>query len=443
MKQSLEHRLSDAVRGSVLEARLSTAAAPFLERRSDDEAARRLDGPVLRGLARVVASQPQIAGFLSYRPELLERIASANAATLSARAEELGDTLDDHPKDLETALDALRVTRHEETCLAACLDLGGAVRFEAVSYFLSILAESITGQALRLAQNEMGAGEETRDFAVVGMGKIGGREFTYHSDLDLIFLSSGAPGSQATAARLGPRLISYLGTMTGAGIAYSVDMRLRPSGQQGVLVTTFDSFERYQLEHADTWEHMAMLRARAIAGQIDTAQRVLDRVRERVLHRTTDPWQYIAELRTRIERERTSGTSGASDRSISLKTGPGGQIDVDFIAKGGLLEMRTEWTPALPSVPAMLDTVAQGQRVSQLLADYRFVRLVESRARWIARRSVDEVRADGDDLELLAELVAPGIVPTTLIAELTAAQSRIRSAFDAVMEGSSIEAIAG
>ena len=86
MSRSLEHRLSDSVRGSVLEARLHKAAASFLKRRSDDAAARRLDGRALCGLARVLASQPQIAGFLSYRPELLERIASANGATLSVRA---------------------------------------------------------------------------------------------------------------------------------------------------------------------------------------------------------------------------------------------------------------------------------------------------------------------------------------------------------------------
>jgi len=439
MKRSLEHKLSDALRGSVLETRLSTAAAPFLERRSEDEAANRLEGQVLCGLARVVASQPQIAGFLSYRPELLERIADAEDATLSARTEALTNQSDELPEDLETALDALRVARHEETCLTACLDLGGVADFEEVSHFLSVLAESITRRALRLAQDQLRASDDVRDFAVVGMGKVGGREFTYHSDLDLIFLCSNTAANKPTAPRVGHRLISYLATMTGAGVAYSVDMRLRPSGQQGVLVTTFDRFEQYQLERADTWEHMALLRARAIAGSTDTAQLLLDRVREKMRLNTSNPWRYIADLRARTERERAPTAPG---QSIALKTGHGGLMDVEFLAKGGQLEVRTEEAPPLPSVSAMLNSVVSGQRVVELLADYNFVRRVESRARWIARRSVDEVRPDGEDIALLAELVTSGTEPAVLLAELRAAQDRIRAAFESVIEGESIFAIA-
>ena len=437
MTRSLEQRLQDAIRGCVLESRLGTSAAPFLQRRSGDAAARRLDGRVLCGLARVLASQPRVAGFLSHRPELLERIADADASTLDSRASELDDSDDECTDDLEEALDGLRILRHEETCLTACLDLGGVVRFEEVSNFLSRLAETITRRSLRLAQSQLGAGEAVSDFAVVGMGRIAGREFTYHSDLDLIFLNSGAPDHISTTARVGQRLIAYLSTMTGAGVAYAVDTRLRPSGNQGVLVASFDGFERYQLESAEKWEHMALLRSRAIAGHTQIAQRTLDRVRQKLLTRTTEPWGYIAELRARVERER-SRTSGDA---MALKTGRGGLMDVDFLAKGALLELKSERFPPLPSVPAMLNSVVQGRHIEPLLDDYEFLRLVESRARWIAGRGVDEVNTDEDKVELLAELVDAGIESAALLAELATARDRIRACFKAVIERGSISAL--
>jgi glutamate-ammonia-ligase adenylyltransferase len=435
--RSLEHRLQDAIRGSVLESRLTTAAEPFFQRRSEDAAARQLDGPLLYGLARVLASQPLVAGFLSRRPELLERIANADASTADSRPSGFDDRDDERTDDLEAALDGLRVFRHEETCLIACLDLGGLVEFEKASRFLSSLAEAITRRSLRLAQQQLGADDAVSDFAVVGMGRIAGREFTYHSDLDLIFLNSGAPDHTSTTARVGQRLISYLSTMTGAGVAYAVDTRLRPSGNQGVLVASFNGFERYQLESAETWEHMAVLRSRAIAGHTQIAQRSLDRVRHQLLSSSAKPWGYIAELRDRVERER-AGTFGDA---IALKTGRGGLMDVDFLAKGALLELGSERFPPLPSVSAMLSSVARGPRVTQLLDDYAFLRIVESRVRWIAGRGIDEVNTEERKIALLAELVNPGIEPAALLAELAAARDRIRAAFEAVVEQGSISAI--
>jgi len=434
---SLKDRLLDVIRGGVLESRLETSAASFLERRSKDTAAARLDGDVLCGLARVLASQPMVAGFLSHRPQLLERIASSDTTTLSTRAEELEGASDEHADDLETALDALRIFRREETCLAACLDLGRIVPFEGVSHFLSVLAETITRRALRLAQDQLGGTPATSDFAVLGMGTIAGREFTYHSDLDLIFLCSRVSDDISVTSRVGQRMISYLANMTGAGIAYAVDTRLRPSGRQGVLVTSFDRFESYQLENAETWEHIALLRARAIAGQTSDAQSMLDDVRHKVLASSAKPWSYVEEMRARIESERAR----PSEQTVALKTGRGGLMDVDFLAAGGVLELRPDRFPLVPSVPAMLNSVAQGPKVAQLLEDYALLRLVESRARLIAGRSVEGARTDGDELALLGELVDPDIAPPSLLDEISGAQKRIRAAFESVVECGAISAL--
>jgi len=226
MRPSIEQRMGDALAGSALAGRLAEAARPLLERRGDDAALQRLDGPVLLGLARAITSRPETAGFLSHRPALLERLAEADAETLEQRARALAAwAAESDGGDLETALDSLRLRRREETCIAACLDHSGLVTFESVSTFLSILAESIAQRALGLARRAASSGPTPLGFAVIGMGKIAGREFTYHSDLDLLFLYEGGPEAVADASRVGQRLISYLTTMTGAGVAYAVDTR--------------------------------------------------------------------------------------------------------------------------------------------------------------------------------------------------------------------------
>jgi glutamate-ammonia-ligase adenylyltransferase len=283
----------------------------------------------------------------------------------------------------------------------------------------------------------LGGAPAVSDFAVLGMGTIAGREFTYHSDLDLIFLCSRISDDISVTSRVGQRLISYLANMTGAGIAYAVDTRLRPSGRQGVLVTSFDRFKSYQLENAETWEHMALLRARAIAGQRDDAQSVLEDVRQKVLASGAKSWNYVEELRARVERERAR----PSEHTVALKTGRGGLMDVDFLAAGGVLESRPDRFPPVPSVPAMLNTVAQGSKIAQLIEDYALLRLVESRARLIAGRSVEDARTDGDELALLGELVNPDIAPSALLEEISEAQGRIRTAFESVVEHDAISAL--
>ena len=432
MSDALVERMRGALTGSALADRFPAAGEAFLERRSLDDAAAQIDGPSLLGLARVVATQPAAAGFLSHRPRVLERLAGADAGALDARARALvaaEATWD--PGDLEDALDALRLLRREESCFAACLDLGDAVSFEATSEFLSILAESIARRALRLA-----ATPDSPPLAVIGLGKIAGHEFTYHSDLDLILLYDGKPEALEIASRVGQRLISYLTTMTGAGIAYAVDTRLRPSGRQGTLVTSYDAFERYQSERAEIWEHVAVLRARAIAGDIRAAQRMIDRVHTRTIESGADPWPYLASLRERVVAER----GRESETQISIKTGLGGTMDVDFLASGGLIECGRAPAPALPSIPAMLRAAVDGARADALLADYRFLRVVEARARWVAGRAVESLRG-ADDLAAVAELVETGLNVGDLRDLVVAARRRIRGEYLAVTEAGSIRAL--
>jgi glutamate-ammonia-ligase adenylyltransferase len=431
----LAARFDEVLAGTPLDARRSPASARFAEQRGGDAAARRLAPAALRGLARLVATQPEVASFLANRPAWLERAAELAPGALDQRGAQLaaGDG-DLAGLDLEGALDFLRLRRREEAALAACAHLGGIAPFAAVSHHLSLLAETTARDALALASRQLRGADPAGDaFAVIGMGKIAGREFTYHSDLDLIFLFRGASGVDR-AARLGQRLIAYLATMTGAGIAYEVDTRLRPSGQQGMLVASFDGYERYQTRDAATWEHLAMMRARPIGGAVELAAERLRAVRARILPHPKSPWRELADLRQRVIDERARGDDGAA----AFKTGAGGLMDADFVAGGGLLERGAQPFPDLPSVPAMLAAAGGSGFGAALLADYHWLREVEAFVRWVAGRSVERLPGE---LTAVAELVEPGLPPDGLRERVAAARQRIRAAYDRVVTQDSIAAL--
>jgi len=427
----LAARFDEVLAGTPLDAR-APASARFAERRGGDAALSRLSAPALRGLARLVATQPEVASFLANRPGWLERAAALAPNPLAERAAQLADDRAQLAAlDLEEALDFLRLRRREETALAACAQLGGLEPFEMVSDFLTQLAETTAAFALELAQRNLRGG--AGDFAVIGMGKIAGREFTYHSDLDLIFLYGGGAEIDR-ASRLGQRLIAYLGTMTGAGVAYEVDTRLRPSGQQGMLVTSLDGYERYQTRDAATWEHLAMLRTRPIAGATQPAAERLRAVRAQVLPHPKPPWRELAALRQRVIDERARGDDGIS----AFKTGAGGLMDVDFLAGGGLLERGARRFPEIPSVRAMLAAAGGADFGEVLLADYHWLREVEACARWVAGRSVERLAGE---LATVAELAVPGAGREALRERVAAARTRIRAAYDRVIAQESIAAL--
>jgi glutamine synthetase adenylyltransferase len=156
-----------------------------------------------------------------------------------------------------------------------------------------------------------------------------------------------------------------------------------------------------------------------------------------VLTSSANPWNYVNDLRANVERERAR----SSEHMIALKTGRGGLMDVDFLAAGGVLEVQPKKFPPVPSAPAMLTSAAQGSKVGQLLDDYALLRLVESRARFIAGRPVEEARTDGEEFSMLSELVNPTIESPALSEAISEAQDRIRAAFESVIERNTISAL--
>lgn len=437
---NLEANLEAALGASPLRARIANAAAPLIERRGRDSVWAALDGAPLTGLARAIASNAEWGRYLAHRPELLARIARADRGSLASRAAELAQiALPDPAAGLEDFLDALRLLRRDEMLFAACHHLGALAEFDGVSTFLSLLAETCMRRSLAAVEGGRADGEASV-LSVLGMGKLAGREFTYHSDLDVIFLYRDELPDALQPSRLAQRWISYLSTMTGAGYAYQVDSRLRPSGQQGSLVTTHEAFARYQTEQAATWEHLALLRARAIAGDVARAQATLDVIRDQIVRAAGDPWPYVADMRGRVVEER-----GVEDeKKAALKAGRGGIMDVEFLAGGAMLETAQQLGGAsLPAVPAMLRATAAGPRVDALIADYAFLRRIEACARWLVGRGIETLPTRGEIAEFVADLVRPGQSARELAADLAAARARIAAAFELVVVKGSVDALSG
>lgn len=431
MTEALHTALARELRGTPLEASFGVRADP-LTRMAAIPTFVESGSAAARGLARALATHADAGRYLAQRPALLDAIARAPEDELERRAAALPRKLD--AQDMEAALDRMRLFRRDETIRAACLDLGGAIPFGMASDYLSRVAESCMAQAFDLASQQTGRDAES-DLAALGMGKIAGRELTYASDLDLIFLYDEARTDLNSASRLGARLISSLSTMTAAGVAYEIDSRLRPSGRQGTLVSTFAAFEQYQRSDALLWEHLAIVRSRLIGGNPEGAA-TCRRVQADALRGPA--WAEVADMRLRVEQQR--GKEKAS--YVAYKTGRGGLMDVDFLASGAMLE-RGESLPegVLPSVPAMLGACAAGPRLAVLLGDYALLRLVEARARWVVGRAVERIPLRGDSAQLIAELVEPGLAPAGLGERLADARGRIRAAFDAVTRADTIAAL--
>ncbi|MCB1838507.1 MAG: bifunctional glutamine synthetase adenylyltransferase/deadenyltransferase, partial [Alcanivoracaceae bacterium] len=197
--------------------------------------------------------------------------------------------------DTEQEMELLRQFKHANVLRVAAADVGKAMPLMVVSDHLTEIAETVLGAALELAWRDVAArhgeprcGEgESRHvvpFAVVGYGKLGGIELGYGSDLDLVFVhgSEGARqhtdgprevDNQVFFGRLAQRIIHFLATLTPEGQLYEVDPRLRPSGSKGLIANSLESTERYLVEEAWTWEHQALVRARAVAGDRDLMER--------------------------------------------------------------------------------------------------------------------------------------------------------------------------
>jgi [glutamine synthetase] adenylyltransferase / [glutamine synthetase]-adenylyl-L-tyrosine phosphorylase len=287
-------------------------------------------------IVKLCAASPWIAQYVSAHPILLDEL--LNKQTLFKRLDaeqlkrELTSQMQHHAGDTEAQMDAMRHFKHANVLKIAAQDLMTALPLEAISDDLSALAEVILQVSLQTVwQNINFKHKETPQFAVIGYGKLGGKELGYLSDLDIIFLyDDEAENAQEVYARYAQRLNTWFNTLTNAGLLYETDLQLRPDGNSGLLVSSINAFDDYQKNKAWVWEHQAITRARFVAGDAKVGEH-FERIRLDILNtsrKQQDIKPQIVEMRQKM---RDSHRFNAAE--FDLKHEAGGIIDVEFIVQ--------------------------------------------------------------------------------------------------------------
>jgi glutamate-ammonia-ligase adenylyltransferase len=364
--------------------------------------------------------------------------------------------------DEEEALREMRRYQAEEILRIGIHDVSGNLDAPEVSGQLTALADACLAAAVRQVVDRLSPryALPEAELTVLGLGSFGARETRYGSDLDLVFLYTplgGVAGAadggelQAWFARLAQRLIGALGALMDEGRLYEVDTRLRPSGAQGLLVTSYAGFDRYHQQEAAPWERVALLRARpafvaALSGAPDPAAPATDihRLLEQATYeRPVDPAALrrdLLHMRARIEGERAAAALG-SGRSpavagrdlVHLRFSPGGLTDLEFmVAFCQLLQGRDDAGLRTPSpFEALVRLCSQGRLPGgeALVDDYRFLQRASLRLRLL--RDQPDDRLPAADRPLLARSL--GLGEAEFADELTARTTRVRAAFTAVL----------
>jgi glutamate-ammonia-ligase adenylyltransferase len=307
----------------------------------------------------------------------------------------------------------LRRWRRREMVRIAWRDLSGAASLEETLEDLSAFADDAIAVALReawsITSTRYGspayADGEPMPLVVVGMGKLGGRELNFSSDIDLVFLFPGHGETQHAAPvsheeffmRLGQALIRLLAAVTVDGFVFRVDMRLRPFGDSGPLACSFASFEDYLLQHGRDWERYAWVKARAVTGTEAYAGLYAEAVRPFVYRRYLDfgVFDSLREMKALIEKQ-----VARKDLVDHLKLGPGGIREIEFIVQAlqlirGGQDRRLQGSRLLEVLPVLgRQRLLRPQVVDELDAAYRYLRTLENRLQMLRDAQVHSLPPD-------------------------------------------------
>jgi len=319
----------------------------------------------LMQVARIVSASPWAAQYLTRQPHLLDELLDPRTLMAtpdwSTKREELRDRVHSFGDDLEQQMDLLRHYKQSETFRLLAQDLAGLWTVEALSDQLAYLADLLLAQTLDLVWASLKHRHRDQPaFAIVAYGKLGGKELGYASDLDIVFLYDDAhPEAQDLYARLGKRLNTWISTMTPAGILYETDLRLRPDGAAGLLVSSIEAFEDYQRNQAWTWEHQALTRARFSCGDRKVGAR-FDAIRETILRAPRD----LEKLRTEVLAMRQKMHDGHPNHSglFDIKHDAGGLVDVEFSVQYLVLAHSSRH----PAMTANIGNIALLKRAGEL-----------------------------------------------------------------------------
>jgi len=288
---------------------------------------------VLARIAQLFDTSSWAAEYLNRHPIVLDELLDAHsllsAPDWRAFAQDLRSQLAARQGDEERQMDWLREAHHAQVFRLLAQDLSGLLTVEQLADHLSDLADAVLQVTLELSWTQLrGRHRSDPRFAIVAYGKLGGKELGYASDLDLIFLYDDPDeGAQEVYARLAQRISRWLTARTAAGVLFEIDLRLRPQGESGLLVSSIDAFRRYQRESAWTWEHQALTRARFCAGDAALGES-FEAERIAILAMPRDP----AKLRKDVLSMRAQLLEGHPNPSelFDLKHDRGGMIDIEF-----------------------------------------------------------------------------------------------------------------
>ncbi len=425
---------------------------------------------IVKLLVSLFSSSQMLSRIFIQRPELLDSLVARAYAVVDKDREQLAEELAEQmglALDYEQQLDTLRRFRNEQFLRIALADLNGQLGQGETTRQLSWLAEVCLDQAVAIARNELAVrfgapfadeqSEQETAFAIIGMGKLGGLELNYHSDLDVIFIYQGEGQTRPVAetdpqrfrqlsnreyfAKLGQRMITTLTLSTREGIVYKIDTQLRPSGNQGPLVTSLNAFELYHQESAQPWERQALTKARVVCGPADFAEQIQHLLAQLAFERPV-PEELQAEiyrLRGRMERE----LARESAKQMNIKTGRGGMVDVEFLVQylqllhaGQQPELRQQNTLDLLQVMGekKLIPLADAELLS---SGYKFLRRLENKLRLLYDQSMNELSAEPKKLRKVARSLGYedfGVAPEQeFLAEYRGVTEGIRRLFEAYL----------
>lgn len=315
-----------------------------------------LENPkALEHLAQLCAQSPWIAETLSRFPILLDQLLNEATLFLPPQLNELKQDLKQQlsvipSDDLERQMEVLRHFKRAHQLRVAASELQETLPLMKVSDYLTWLAEAILSDVLGLAWNELAKKHGVPDkkhshFIIVAYGKMGGIELSYGSDLDVVFIHDTDANAMTNGVapiensvfftRLAQKIINILTTKTTSGELYEIDLRLRPSGNSGLLVSSLTAFEEYQRKDAWTWEHQALVRARPVAGDIELMDK-FNAVRKSILCQIRNEQKLkddVSSMRKKMLDQLSSSVKSKAKEQFEIKHDAGGVVDIEFMVQ--------------------------------------------------------------------------------------------------------------
>lgn len=328
-------------------------------------------------LIKLCSSSPWLADYLTQHPLLLDEVLTlegigAHAVTVSSEHSaiapdfaqmraDLVQRLHEVEGDVEQQMDLMRHFKHAHVFRFAAQDINGQLALETISDYLSALAELILSVSLEFIWTQVrGKHRDIPKFAVIGYGKLGGKELGYASDLDIIFLYDDAAAEAGEVyARFAQRINNWFNSLTSAGLLYETDLQLRPDGNSGLLVSSVTAFRAYQLHKAWVWEHQAITRARFVAGDSNIGA-AFEAIRIEVMTQSRDLLKLKTEVVTMREKMRKTHSLGVAE--FDIKHSVGGIIDVEFLVQYLVLAHAQQY----PQLTQNIGNIALLQRLGAL-----------------------------------------------------------------------------